>query len=118
MRPLEDVIHDFEVVCEDTTMCEEDGNTGVYVYKNRKRRQELEKEYESFLPENERMAILLHDNLCHSDHTSVCGWYYEKNGVVHDWTRNEHKRYLEKADKLIASGIDIYTMEIIFERLK
>ena len=115
LRTLEDVIRDYKEVCKDSTMCKV--GEGTYDYKNSKERRILEKEYESLLPENERIAILLHNNLCHSNHTDRCGWYYEMKGVIHDWSKYQHKQYLEKANKLIQSGIDINTMKIVFECL-
>ena len=116
LRTLEDVIRDYEEVCKDSKMCYV--GEGTYDYNNRKERQILEKEYESLLPENEKMAILLHNNLCHSNHTDMCSWYYEMKGVIHDWSSWTHKRYLEKANKLIQSGISLDTIETVFKCIR
>ena len=96
-------------------MCNEPGHKNVYMFKNQPERDELQREYEELLPENQRMAILLHKNLCHCNHTDQCGWFYELNGIEHDWTKWAHKDYLKKADRLISKGIDIDVMKIVFE---
>ena len=114
LRTLEDVIRDYEEVCRYIKMCEERD----ILCKSYKKRKKLKKEYESLLPENKKMAILLHDNICRSRYTELCGWYCEMDeGIIHDWTRYIHKDYLKKANKLILSGIDINTMKIVFECL-
>lgn len=47
--------------------------------------------------EERQMAEKLHDKLCHSNHTDACGWYYG------NWDKRtyEHRRYLEKAQKVL-----------------
>ncbi len=68
-------------------------------------RKELE-ELEAAQKEEERLtpvyklAIALHENLCHANHTDGCGWYYEFKNKRHDWDGNSHSWYLEKAVKL------------------
>ena len=113
MRKIEEIIREYNRVCEDNTMC--DDPSKPYIFKNQPRRDKLKREYEALLPENQRMAILLHDNLCHSNHMDQCGWCHEKNGIEHDWTRWTHKKYLEKADRLISRGINIDIIKTVFE---
>lgn len=115
MRTLEDVLKEYEEICKDNIMCSDPNYPKVYRFRNQDRRVKLEEEYNQLLPENQRMAILLHDNLCHCDHIDRCSWYYERDGIVHDWTRWSHKKYLKKADKLISEGISIGIMKTIFK---
>lgn len=117
LRTLEDVIQEYEEARKDNTMCSDPNYHNIYRFKNQPVRDKLQREYEELLPENQRMAILLHKALCHSNHTDRCGWYYEINGIEHDWTRWTHKEYLEKANKLIQSGITIDVMKTVFECL-
>lgn len=117
-RTLDDVIKEYEEVSKENTMCSEPNHPNVYRYRNQDRRDELQKEYNSLLPENKRMAILLHKNLCLCNHTDMCGWYYEIDGVIHDWEGYTHKEYLEKANKLIQNGITLDTMETIFKCIR
>ena len=115
MRTIDEIVKEYNKLCEDNTMCNEPGYKNVYMFKNQPERDELQREYEELLPENQRMAILLHKALCHSNHTDQCGWYYEINGIEHDWARWTHKDYLKKADILISKGINIDIMKIVFE---
>jgi hypothetical protein len=62
----------------------------------------------SELPEDERLAITLHDLLCHSNHVDACGWEYEylekprgwEGPSVPDWKGHAHSRYLIKARRV------------------
>jgi len=67
----------------------------------------------SGLSEAQRLAIFLHKKFCHHNHTDGCDWHYGS------WSsaKNNHARkiYLEKAEKLIATGIDIQTITNIAE---
>jgi hypothetical protein len=60
----------------------------------------VEKTYKE-TDENEliKMAIYLHSNFCHHNHTDACGWEYEFNAKGHDWTGYSHKHYLQEAAK-------------------
>lgn len=57
----------------------------------------------SMMSPEQRVAIFLHDHTCHADHNDGhCGWGYEvtaKGG--HSWDGSAHKRYFEKAEKLV-----------------
>jgi hypothetical protein len=64
----------------------------------------IEKHYPNGLEELKELAIYLHSNFCHYNHTDGCGWEYEysKDGngkTQHNWTGYSHKDYLEKAAK-------------------
>lgn len=118
VRTLEDVIKEYNEVSKDSTMYSDPNNPDICRFKNHDKRNRLQKEYNLLLPENQKMAIFLHDMLCHKDHTDQCGWYYEIDGIVHNWTRYNHKIYLEKADKLIQCGININIIRTIFECIK
>lgn len=60
-------------------------------------REKLKEEYNSTLPVDKQLAILLHSKLCKSNHTDACGFYYEENGLDADWSRFTHNRYHMKA---------------------
>jgi hypothetical protein len=47
-----------------------------------------------------QLAKELHDTVCRCDHTSECGWFYEINNKVEDWTGYAHDVYLTKARNL------------------
>lgn len=51
-----------------------------------------------------QLAIFLHKNLCKWNHTDGCGWYYEINNDIHDWSGSAHIRYWNITNKLITSG--------------
>lgn len=72
-----------------------------YEYRNEKIRRKLRTEYINLLSEDKKLAIELHKNLCHSNHTDQCSWYYEKNGLEDDWNRHEHKKWLDKAKEIL-----------------
>lgn len=47
------------------------------------------------------VAVQLHSLFCHSEHTESCGWFYEMDNEVDDWSRDTHARYLDKAERFI-----------------
>jgi hypothetical protein len=51
------------------------------------------------------MACALHKALCTANHTDGCGWYYEidRKGV-HQWGQDAHRKYLQKANKVVAAA--------------
>ncbi len=55
------------------------------------------------LPLAQRVAIVMHGNLCHSDHTEHCGWHYEVNKGQHDFNGSTHRHWLGRAEKTIRS---------------
>ena len=60
--------------------------------------QESIKSKEHAIPEKEReAATILHDCLCHHNHTDGCGWYYDKG----NWKEYSRQEYLKKARKLL-----------------
>lgn len=62
------------------------------------------------LPFNQRLAVVLHESQCHSDHTEHCGWFYEVKKNVHDFTGDSHSRWLQYANSFI-TRINIATGE-------
>ena len=52
------------------------------------------------------LAIVLHNSLCTSNHTDMCGWHYEIKNRRHDWSDGTHKDYLEYAKRLIKNCED------------
>lgn len=52
----------------------------------------------------ERVASKLHSMFCRHDHTEGCGWFYEINKEVDDWTRGTHEDYLKKAHRLCSQA--------------
>jgi hypothetical protein len=75
---------------------------------------EKKRQLQKLRPE-EQLAIRLHDNLCHWNHTDGCSWFYETKGLghKHDWAGNSHRGYLEKAlylekvSKLLRRCVDL-----------
>lgn len=53
------------------------------------------------LPEDKQLAEFLHQRKCHSDHTEVCGWFYEIQDKEHNWKGYAHADYLKKARKIL-----------------
>ena len=85
------------------------------------KRKELEKEYNSFLPKDKKLAIHLHNILCKSNHTDQCSWYYEKmegDPLEHDWDRYAHKEYLQKAREVLKVESDVNHLIDIINTLK
>lgn len=73
----------------------------------------------------QRLVEHLHSVQCNSNHDDGCSWFYEfksLDGVdIANWNGWAHKRYLEKAKKLISqfsSKIDTNTMIEIVSALK
>lgn len=58
------------------------------------------KQMQETLTVEQLLAIELHTTTCHTEHTERCGWFYEIQDKVHDWTQWTHKHYLEKAVEL------------------
>jgi len=49
------------------------------------------------LTEAQKLATLLHEKFCNWNHTDGCGWFYSEK-----WDEYSRKRYLEKADNILA----------------
>lgn len=67
----------------------------------------------------QKIARLLHEQLCNSNHTDQCGWYYETthHGLAEDWSRPTHARYLAKAARVEAAGFTYIDVLRFFEAL-
>lgn len=53
------------------------------------------------------LAIKLHEQACHSN-SNECRWEHEITGGIHDWSGEEHKQYLRKAQAIfITTGMDL-----------
>lgn len=53
------------------------------------------------MPLEKQVAITLHNNTCHFNHTDGCGWMYEFKNREHDWEGHAHKRFLMEANRVI-----------------
>jgi hypothetical protein len=71
--------------------------------------QQKQSEFDA-LPEDKRLAELIHDKVCHWNHTDGCDWDYETWGGVNSTTR---ERYLEKARNILASVNYAEAIEVI-----
>lgn len=60
-----------------------------------------------------QLAIALHDVLCKSNHTDMCGWFYEVVDGKDQWNRYAHKTYLDKAARVMTELPDFDTDKII-----
>lgn len=68
----------------------------------KEKQETLRKQYVDLLPKNERLAIWLHHKLCHLNHSTMCSFYHEINGLRDDWEGGaQHKKYLNKADEAL-----------------
>lgn len=112
MRTQIEIISEYNEICKDDTMVEVE--PGYHQYANQSKRNALQTEYNQTLPENQQMAIFLHDKLCLCNHTDGCAWYYEFNGIEHKWNANTHMKYLKKADNIIAADIHMDVLQKIF----
>jgi hypothetical protein len=62
------------------------------------------------LPEEHRLAITLHEMLCHHNHVDGCSWEYEYlekprgwvGPAATNWDGHAHSRYLSKARLVLA----------------
>ena len=61
--------------------------------------EELKRERDELeaMPDNQRLAELIHSTQCHSAHEDQCGWYYES------WEKIGSTRsgYLDRANKIL-----------------
>lgn len=66
-----------------------------------------------------KIARLLHEQFCNSNHMDQCGWYYETiyHGLAEDWSRPTHARYLKKAQRVEAAGFTYLDIYRFFEAL-
>lgn len=67
----------------------------------------------------QKIARLLHEQLCNSNHIDQCGWYYETthHGLAEDWSCPTHARYLTKAARVEAAGFTYLDVLRFFEAL-
>ena len=60
------------------------------------------------------LAIALHANLCHYNHTDGCGWMYTKDIDYNAWkTDTSRKKYLEMAKRVLEVTDVATAMKII-----
>jgi hypothetical protein len=50
---------------------------------------------------DKKIAILLHDKTCFSNHADMCGWNYEIKNGIHDFNATTHRDYLTRAQLII-----------------
>ena len=63
-------------------------------------------------------AIYLHEKFCPAcGRSDDCSFYYEEKNGTHDWKRNEHKRWLYKADELLKI-LDSETLKKVVQIIK
>jgi hypothetical protein len=66
----------------------------------------------------QRLAILLHDETCRSNHTDGCSWDYERCGNVHDWNKSAHLMYHGQAQKLLEiAKFDIVRYTVMLQKM-
>lgn len=59
------------------------------------------------LTEAQKFAIALHEKRCSHDHTEYCAWHYRDIYDPATWLDGfEHKNYLKRAKKILATGVD------------
>ena len=65
------------------------------------------KNYDKYidLPDDQHLAIHLHDKMCKFNHTDGCDWFYRIKNEVHDWDSYAHKEWLQKASKILKSRL-------------
>lgn len=103
MRSLEEIKKDYKATEVGDKLVPLSGYTRVYGMANEDKRNQLKKEYEAGLSEDQQLAIFMHEKLCHYNHTNACSFYYEvKEGFIHDWAMFQHAEYLKKAQALLA----------------
>ena len=73
----------------------------------------LEEEKSNITESSERMlADLIHEKMCHSNHTDECDWYYDRG----DWNCWSRREYLEKARNIL-EWVDYQTAELVITQL-
>ena len=87
----------------------------IYEYENEKYRRQITTRRETLGSREEQLAVFLHSKLCHYNHVEECGWSYEIKNGVHNWNGCDHKRYLEKAKKMLEITEDIELIKAIIE---
>ena len=88
----------------------------IYEYKNEGIRRKLSIEADKLLPFECQLAIYMHDCMCKENHTDGCSWFYEIDGLHHDWTRINHEKYLNKARDLLTI-LDFETAKKVLDKL-
>jgi len=59
----------------------------------------------------ELLATALHHKLCKVSHMDACGWDYEEQHNIIDWSGYAHSRYYEQAQELIIKW-ETYSVDI------
>lgn len=69
---------------------------------------------------DKKIAILLHDKTCISNHADQCFWHYEIKNSVHDFNGGEHRSYLihsqtiiKRLDKILKQSIPVNYYEVV-----
>lgn len=96
---------------ENDEMIQDPNHQRVYVMKNQDWRNRLQEEWNKTLPDNQQLAIYLHNKLCHSSHSCDCYFFHEIADLEHNWKAYAHKKYLKKANFII-DFINRYDIDI------
>jgi hypothetical protein len=65
-----------------------------------------------------QLAIFLHDNLCHYNHSDGCDWGYAIHDGIHNWNTHAHERYLNAAESIINHGHNVEEVISIINIIK
>lgn len=73
------------------------------IHELRQELERLEAEQKGFdsLPEDFRLAELLHEQMCHADHTEHCCWHYDSWDKMRDGEFTARRVYLRKAQAIL-----------------
>jgi hypothetical protein len=87
----------------------------------KKQIEKLQAEQAAFeeMSDEERLAVSLHDLMCHYNHSDGCGWFYEVKNGVHNWGGQSHQPYFSKA-RMVTKFCNIHklTTDSAIELLK
>lgn len=83
---------------------------------------ELKRQKDEFLAMSPaaQLAISLHDATCSWNHTDGCGWFYEIDKGIHNWTGYSHSSFLRKAETMmkLLPGVDSETIIAVTKTIK
>ena len=70
------------------------------------------------LSDKYKLAILLHEKMCHCNHQDQCAFYMHKDRFAYNWTCSTYDSWLRKAEEALAEVSEKYGRDKAYEMIE
>ena len=65
-----------------------------------------------------KLAILLHEKMCHCNHQDQCAFYMHKDRFAYNWTCSTYDSWIRKAEEALAEVSEQYGRDKAYEMIE